>query len=126
MDKYIIWMCAFTVISLSSCDPTYPISVSNSSNEPVTILAKTNAPFRTEKKKTGTTKDGFDIYQLNPHESIEVGMAIAEIDNDIPFSAIKIVQSGDTVSASTAKEIKQLFDSKRSGKLETPYVISIK
>jgi hypothetical protein len=114
------------LILLTGCDPTYPIIVSNDSNEPVTILAKTQYPFRTEKKKTATTQDGFDVYQFQAHESVRVGMAIAEIDNDIPFLAIKIVRSGDTVSAATVEEIKGLFDRKRSGKLKTPYFISIK
>ena len=67
-----------------------------------------------------------DVYQLNANESIQVGMAIGGIDNDIPFDAIKIVKSKDTVSAIGLEDVKRLFEHKMSGNLKKPYVISIK
>ena len=114
------------LILLASCDPTYPITISNSTHESVVILVKTNSHFHTEKEKTGVTQAGLDVYQLNANESIQVGMAIGGIDNDIPFDAIKIVKSKDTVSAIGLEDVKRLFERKLSGNLKKPYVISIK
>lgn len=82
--------------------------------------------FRTEKIKSQTTSDGFDIYELGPKEQIKVGSAIAEIDNDMPFEIIKIVQKKDTIMADNLEEIKNLFDKKFFGGLKTPYNITIK
>lgn len=125
MNKQLM-IAGFITLLLTSCDPAYPINLSNDSNESIIVLVKVNSPFQTEKEKVGITKNGFYIYQFNAHESAQVGMAIAEIDNDIPFSELKIVRSGnDTVSVSTMKEIMQLFDRKRNGKLRIPYVLRL-
>lgn len=125
MNKYHIWIWSSVLILLSSCDPTYPIIISNSTNESVVILTKTNSHFHTEKEKTGVTSDGFEIYQLNANESMQVGIAIAEIDDDIPFDAIKIVRMKDTISAFSQEAIKGLFDKNIFGKLKKPYHVSV-
>lgn len=125
MNRYHIWIWSSVLILLSSCDPTYPIIISNSTNESVIVLAKTNSHFHTEKEKTGVTSDGFEIYQLNANESMQVGIAIAEIDDDMPFDAIKIVKDKDTISAFTRETIKELFDKNVLGKLKKPYHVSV-
>lgn len=118
---------ALLLTLLSSCDPTYSITVTNNTNEPTEILVKEKIPdFITDKQKTFTTIDGFDIYLLAPNERMHVGTAIAEIDNDMPFEEIKIVQKTDTISATGLEEIKYLFDKEASGELMTPYNLTIK
>ncbi len=116
----------FLTILLTSCDPYYSITVTNETRDTTKILVKETISFRTEKQKTGTTANGFDIYQLAPNEQIKVGSAIAEIDNDIPFEEIKIIKNGDTITADNLEAIKKLFDKKTFGGLKTPYNISIK
>ena len=94
---------------LSSCDPTYPITITNNSNVPTEILVKEKTlNFKTVKEKIYTTTSGFDIYLLAPSEQMSVGTAIAEFDNDLPFEEIKIVRKTDTISATGLEEIKNL------------------
>ncbi|GAB5554447.1 MAG: hypothetical protein Sapg2KO_40380 [Saprospiraceae bacterium] len=116
----------FLTTILSSCDPYYSITVTNETTETAKILVKETINFRTDKHKTLTTDDGFDVYELAPNENVKVGSAIAEIDNDVPFEAIKIVRYNDTISANTLEEIKDLFDKKTFGGLKTPYNLTIK
>jgi hypothetical protein len=72
----------------------------------------------------GTSSDGFSIYTLNPHDTIRVG-EIEDVEKDIPFEALKIVRSKDTLSASNPKEIKKLYDKTFWGGYRTPYNITI-
>ncbi|MFN3194538.1 MAG: hypothetical protein ACE364_01135 [Chlorobiota bacterium] len=109
-----------------SCDPFYSITVTNKTTETAKILVKESNNFSTDKHKTQTTDDGFDVYELSPNENMGVGSAIAEIDDEIPFEAIKIIRYNDTISANTPDEIKNLFDKKTSGELITPYNLTIK
>jgi len=112
---------------LTSCDPTYPITITNNSNVPKEILVRqTSLNFTTDKEKVYTTPNGFDVYILAPSEQMNVGTAIAEFDNDLPFEEIKIVRKTDTISASGLEQIRVLFDMDDSGDLLTPYNISIK
>ncbi len=112
---------------MTSCDPTYSISVTNSTTDTVSIAIKPTIHFRTEKNKTLTTYDGFDTYKLNPNEKMEVGEAIAGIDDDIPFKEFKIYKRAIiTVSVSNLKDIKNLFDKTEFLKLKTPYNLTIK
>ena len=116
----------FATIYLTGCDPYYPILITNTSIDTALILVKTNPNFRTEKEKYYTTKDNFDVYKLVPKEAIEVGGAIAELDNDIPFEEIKILSKGDTIAANNQQSIKELFEKKSFGRLKKPYNILIK
>ena len=115
-----------SIILFTGCDPYYPISITNKTNENIQLLVKENFKFRTVKQKQLSTPDGFDIYQLGPNERMNVGSAVAEIDNDLPFGAIKIIRNKDTISASNIEGIKNLFDKNVIGGLKTPYNISIK
>jgi hypothetical protein len=112
-------------LTLMGCDPYCSITITNNKSDTVKIFVKETINFSTEKQKSHTMPDGFDIYELAPNEKIKVGSAIAEIDNDIPFEQIKIVRNNDTITASNLEEIKILFDKKTFGGLKTPYNISI-
>lgn len=120
----------FTILPLglflTGCDPYYSISVTNTTIDTVIIQVKPTINFRIEKIKTSKTTDGYDVFKLSPAESVQVGSAIAEIDNDIPFNVIKIIKRNDTISASNLEDIKNLFDKKTFGGLQTPYNLSIK
>jgi len=128
MTKQALTILTFVLLTalLAGCDPYYSITVTNDTSDTAQILVKETINFRTEKQKSLTTIDGFDVYELAPNEKIQVGSAIAEIDNDIPFEQIKIVRNRDTVTANNLETIKNLFDKKTFGGLKTPYNISIK
>ena len=128
MTKQTITMLTFGLLTalLTSCDPYYSITVTNKTSDTAKILVKQTIHFRTEKQDSLATTDGFDVYELAPSEQIQVGSAIAEIDNDIPFEQIKIVRNKDTITANNLETIKILFDKKTLGGLKTPYNISIK
>ena len=128
MTKQALIILTFVLLTtlLTSCDPFYSITVTNDTSDTAQILVKETINFRTKKQKLLTTIDGFDVYELAPNEKIEVGSAIAEIDNDIPFEQIKIVRNRDTVTANNLETIKKLFDKKTFGGLKAPYNISIK
>ena len=110
----------------SSCDPYYSITITNETNDKIQILVIETVNFNTDKEIFLKTIDGFDVYELAPNEKFQVGSAIAEIDNDIPFEQIKIVSQKDTLKADNIEAIKNLFDKKMFGGLKTPYNITIK
>ncbi|TCC90607.1 hypothetical protein EZ428_15185 [Pedobacter frigiditerrae] len=128
MTKQIVVILTFGLLTalLTGCDPYYSITITNKTSDTAQILVKETINFRTEKQKSLTTTDGFDVYKLAPSEQMQVGSAISEIDNDIPFEQIKIVRNKDTVTANNLEKIKSLFDKKIFGGLQTPYNISIK
>ena len=110
---------------LSGCDSYIRISITNTKNEAVEIWIKKNIHFRSD-KLSKFKKNGFLVYELVNGERMDIGYAIAEIDDDLPFDAIKIYTKTDTISKSTNEDIKDLFDKKMFGGLQTPYNISIK
>ena len=128
MTKQALTILTFVLLTtlLVGCDPYYSITVTNDTSDTAQILVKETVSFRTEKLRSLTTTDGFDVYELAPRKQIRVGSAIAEIDNDIPFEQIKIIRNRDTITANNLETIKNLFDKKTFGGLKTPYNISIK
>ena len=77
--------------------------------------------FWTRKQKKLTTIDGYSIYELVPNEKVRVESAIAEIDDDIPFQKIEIIQKGDSISVYTMEEIKNLLGEKILEGPKKPY-----
>lgn len=126
--KYVnlkISMGLIILILLTSCDPTYPISITNRTTDSITIWLKKNNSFRTIKTDVKENPDGLTILKLRPNEMIRVGMAIAEIDNDMPFSEIYIKTEDDSISANGIDELKDLFDKNIFGRLKKSYNMSI-
>ena len=111
---------------LLGCDSYIPISITNKKNEVIKVCIKENTHFLSDKQPKLKTKDGFSVYELASGERMEIGDAIAELDNDIPFYSIRICTSNDTISRNTHEDIKALFDKKTFGGLQTPYNISVK
>ncbi|MCC6725416.1 MAG: hypothetical protein IT258_12990 [Saprospiraceae bacterium] len=113
-----------------SCDPTYPISIYNSRKDTVTIVAKTTIDFNSDeldyKVLGGPYNQKVIEFKMAPETILECGMAIAEIDDDMPFSEFKVFSKNDTIVAKSQAEILDLFDKNRWGSLETPYQLTIK
>lgn len=106
-------------------DHVSSISITNTTIDTVDVLLKENFKFRSEKEKFSTTADSFNIYKLAPHEVFDMGHAMNEVDNDIPFSQIKVICKGDTLIDNQGDAL-ILFDKTTFGGLEIPYNISIK
>jgi hypothetical protein len=110
----------------TSCVPFYPITITNSTTDTIYLEAKENYRFGSEQLPQNKNKDGFSVYRVLPKGTLKIGSAIAEIDNDMPIDAIKIIKPKDTVSANKLADIKNLFDKKLFGGLKTPYNLAIK
>jgi hypothetical protein len=126
MKSLIFLFIGFKVFFLTGCSYFYIVLLTNSTTERVSLWVKPTPFFRISEKVQlqGTSSDGFNIYTLNPHDTIRVG-EIEDVEKDIPFEALKIVRSKDTLSASNPKEIKKLYDKTFWGGYRTPYNITI-
>ena len=125
--KNFLWSIAFAVSMsfLSSCDPAYPIRITNKTAEPATIFVLENSNFRSDKLPLGNNEDGLKIYILEPDQTLNVGMAIADLEDDMPFSQLIVKTTSDSISATGFKEMKDLFDKGWLGNLKKPYQITI-
>ena len=117
---------------MSSCDPTIPIAISNSRLDTVTVVAETTVNFHTEdsltdSKELGGTYDHRIVkFKMAPRTTIECGMAIAGIADEMPFTTFEVITKSDTLVASTQDKILSLFDQTFFGHLKTPYQLTIK
>jgi hypothetical protein len=106
-------------------DSYNPISITNSTGDTIIVQLNENINFSTDKEKSSTTSDGLSIYKLLPLESFNIGHAINELDNDIPFSEIRVICKNDTLFTNSGNA-KTLFDKTIFGGIKSPYNISIK
>ena len=115
------------VLLLFSCigDRTTPILITNLTGDTVLVEFKENNSFNTDKEQNSISTDGFSVYKLAPEEVISIGFAINEIDNDIPFSAMRVICKGDTLLKNQGNA-KALFDKTVFGDFKLPYNIAIK
>jgi hypothetical protein len=65
-------------------------------------------------------------FKMAPGTSIECGMAIAGIQDEMPFTKLKVYSGKDTVDAESQDKILDLFEKTFLGNLKTPYVLTIK
>ena len=111
---------------LQSCDPYYSIAITNTTDKEVNVYVVRTIKFHPDKQMELKDSEGFEVYKLNPAEEFRVGNALAGIDDELPFSKIKIITERDTILADNPDAIKKLFDKKFFGGLKTPYNISVK
>jgi hypothetical protein len=117
---------------LSSCDPMYSVSISNNRNDTVTIEAKTTVNFSpldtliAYERLGGTYDHAIIRFKMAPKTSIEIGQAIAGIEDDMPFTKLKIYSVSDSIYANSQEQILNLFKKTFFGNLETPYELDIK
>tara|TARA_Y100001934_G_C11661397_1_gene454657 strand:+ start:66 stop:452 length:387 start_codon:yes stop_codon:yes gene_type:complete len=123
---YIVIIVLFGFL-LKSCDPTYPVSISNQTDSEVTIQAKKTLRFWNDSIKLKELSDENWIeFNLKPKQSIECGMTIGGLRNDLPFSELKILKPQDTIIAKNENQVMELFDKSFFGNLNTPYKLTIK
>ncbi len=125
-------MIILTGLFLTSCDPTYPIVISNNKADTVTVVTMTTAHFHTDDQLVGYEDLGgpYDHniikFKMAPGSSIECGMAIAGIKDEMPFTKFRVYANKDSIVANTQDQILDLFEKTFWGKLETPYQLTIK
>lgn len=125
-------MTLFTGFFLISCDSTCPILISNSKADTVTIVTETSIYFHVDQRLIGYEDLGgpYDHsiikFKMPPRTSIECGMAIAGIQDEMPFTKFKAYSDKDSIVANSRDEIIDLFEKTFWGNLKTPYVLVIK
>jgi hypothetical protein len=116
---------------LLSCDPTYPISISNKTADTISIFAETNVRFHTDDTLLSYTEVGgpYDhkviTFKIAPGIEVRCGMAIAELDNDVPFSKMKIYTKKDSIIANSVEEVLGIFDRTWYGSRKKPYTVTL-
>lgn len=125
-------MTILTGLLLTSCDPTYPIIISNSKTDTVTVVTETTIHFHTDDQLVGYKDLGgpYDHniiqFKMAPGTTIECGMAIAGIEDEMPFTKFKVYSGKDSIVAESQDKIIDLFEKTFWGNLETPYQLTIK
>lgn len=111
-----------------SCDPTYSIRLVNKSDDTLNILATTTIHFQLRNHQIEILDEVEDreivSFMVLPNQELDVGMAIAGLEDELPFTSLKINKDENTIEAKGEKEVLKLFQ-KKNGKLETPYQIVI-
>ena len=130
MKKYILIAIAIFATGplLQSCDPTYSISVSNQTSDQISVIAYTNASFHADETvQIHPRPDDPDwvAFNINPGSTVQCGMAIGGLWDDLPFTQLIIYTPQDTITAKNTNEVFALFDWDSSGDLKIPYQITI-
>lgn len=121
-----------TGLSLTSCDPTYPIVIYNNKADTVTVVTETTIHFRTDDQLIGyedlggTYDHNIIKFEMAPKTRIECGMAIAEIQDEMPFTKFRIYSNKDSIVANTQDQILNLFEKTFWGNLKKPYQLTVK
>ena len=118
-------------LTIMSCDPVYQIKIINNSVDTVTVTAWTTINFRAEgnhsiETKTDSIDEETKTFSLPPGQELNCGSAIAGIEDEMPFTALKIEKGTELTVADNKNEVLDLFEKDKNGNLETPYQIIIK
>lgn len=114
-----------------SCDPTYSIEIANKNSDTVTITAETTIHFWTEdtlldyKELGGPYGHRIIRFKMEPGRTINCGMVIAGIDNQLPFTKIEIYTKKDSVIARSENQVLDMFEKGFWGSLKKPYCLTI-
>lgn len=128
----LIIMTILTGLLLTSCDPTYSVLISNGKTDTVTVVTETTIHFNSDDQLVGYQDLGgpYDHniikFKMAPGTTIECGMAIAGIQDEMPFTKFKVYSDKDSIVAESQNKILDLFEKTFWGNLKTPYVLTIK
>lgn len=117
--------------SIVSCDPVYPVSVLNARKDSVRIVAEVTGDFNTDMKLTaykrlkGSYGKETITFMMAPGSQIDCGTAIAELDDDLPFTVIKIYGIKDSIIATNKLQVIDLFEKNFWGNPKAPYRLMI-
>ncbi|MEA1784881.1 hypothetical protein U1E44_02150 [Arenibacter sp. GZD96] len=124
--KLNIGIIVLIAILIQSCDPTYPISIKNNSGTEIVVDAKLTNSFNPGLTTTYIADENGRLqFKIESGQEFECGFSIAELENDLPFSELKIYTKKDTIIANNRNEVLNLFDKNWIGKMKTPYVMTV-
>ena len=116
---------------LPSCDPTHPILISNKKTDTVTVVIETTIRFHSNEKLIGYEELGRSYnhkivkFKVGPSVSLKCGMAIAGMEDEMPFTKFKVYSKNDSIIANSQNQILDMFKKTPFGNLETPYQLII-
>lgn len=113
-----------------SCDPYYSIRILNSTNDTLTVVARTTNSFHMENigySVLGKTydHDKWIKFAIPPMDYADCGNAIGGLEDDLPFKELKIYEARDSIVATSETEVLSLFKTNLIGGFRTPYAIEI-
>ena len=111
---------------LQFCDPTYSIRIENLSGSNVVVTALTTNNFQAYEYEVTELGQDSVRFEIPAGEYIDLGMAIAGLENDLPFTKVKVLMSMDTLTAMNPTEVLGLFEKDPGGELKMPYRIVVK
>ncbi len=104
---------------LHSCDPVHSISIYNDTKDTLNIYGVEDYNDEYEVQTNG-------YFKLPPQQTMFIGSAIAQIDNDINFDTLIIYSNSTKIQAFNKQDIKTLFDRNIFNQIKTPYLITVK
>ena len=121
-----IWILLFIGILSNSCDPSYPISIKNSTGAEIIVDAKITDYFDPGLTTTYITDENNRLeFTIQSGHEFYCGYTLGGLKYDLPFSELKIYTQKDTIVAENRNEVLKLFDKKWTGYLKTPYVLTV-
>ncbi|HEY0652710.1 MAG TPA: hypothetical protein VGD65_06260 [Chryseosolibacter sp.] len=114
---------------LHSCDPYYTVRIQNLTQDTLSVVARTTTDFHAGNFHYsvlgGPYNDQRIKFKVAPNSYGDCGGAIGGLEDDLPFTELKIYTAQDSVVAMNKAEVLKLFKTDFFGGLETPYVIEI-
>lgn len=127
LNKIIIAILAGLIIQ--SCDPYYPVSITNSTEDTLTVIARTTTSFQSNDiiilESSGPYDDERIKFKITPGETVECGGAVAGLEDDVPFTELIIYSQQDSIKALNKEEVLNLFEKNSAGQLKTPYELVV-
>ena len=117
MKKLLTTLFAIAIFSaglfLQSCDPVYSISVSNQTKDKISVIAYTTSSFGPDESvKIHPRPDdpNWIGFNMEPGTTVRCGSAIGGLYDDLPFTQLIIYTPQDTITATDADAVLDLFD----------------
>lgn len=127
LNKIIIAILAGLIFQ--SCDPYYPVSITNSTEDTLTVIARTTTNFQSIDiriiESSGPYDDERIKFKIPPGKTVECGGAIAGLGDDLPFTELMIYSQEDSLKALNKEEVLNLFEKNSAGQLKTPYELVV-
>ncbi|WP_192820802.1 hypothetical protein [Rufibacter sp. LB8] len=126
LNTFLSLSAILVLLLVQSCDPTYSIRIENKSGSKITVNATTTNKFQAYGHEIIELEGNKVRFEIPSGEYLECGMAIAGLDNDLPFTNLKIQTLNKTILAENPEKVISLFEKEPDGDLKTPYSLVIK
>lgn len=118
-----VMYCLFT-----SCAPVYEVGFINTGKQPVLIKAEITKHFQTNHNMIlhvipGSNAPMWVDMVVNPGDTVICGQTIAEMEDEMPFTQLKIYSVHDSIIVKNKEAILNLYDYTIIG---SPYLLEVK